>query len=164
MPFTRLLLTIASVLDLGLAAYTFETFPKWCQTNHRNAGLIPFEELPVNHWRILHPGGITGCIGGANVQDPRFGFAIRRGNTDKVVVDFQGGGACWSHMTCNAVAAGFKMGCDVVREFDCQPGSILDGKGGIIDQTTANNPFAQDTYIYVPYCTQVLLLAKANMP
>jgi hypothetical protein len=49
------------------------------------AGLLPSSELPVGTWRVLHPGGRTGCTNG------NFAFAIKIGTSGNVVLSFQGG-------------------------------------------------------------------------
>ena len=46
-------------------------------------------------WETITPGGQTGCGRGAE-----FRFQFRPGPASGLVIDFQGGGACWDAATC----------------------------------------------------------------
>jgi hypothetical protein len=41
---------------------------------------------------VVYPGGDTRCIFSSSTP---FGFQVIRGDSDKLLFDFQGGGACW---------------------------------------------------------------------
>jgi ABC-type multidrug transport system ATPase subunit len=133
-----------------------------------NAGLLPFASIKPGWWRVLHPGGRTGCI------DGRYAFAVRKG-TDvpdeippaptptpdpaastkrrRVVISFQGGGACWSHPSCAVSSKAFHTS-SLLDGFDCEHTSSTQGMGGIIDPILPHNPFANDTFVFASYCTQ----------
>lgn len=62
--------------------------------------LCQLEDMPYNRTVLVYPGGPTRCLNG----DP-YAFTVRRGRTDKLLVYFQGLGACWDtfskvHLTC----------------------------------------------------------------
>lgn len=63
-------------------------------------------------------------------------------NPAKLLVEFQGGGACWSERTCYGRTALVTLSAP--KE---------DPKDNLLIRTTANNPWAQHSKIYFPYCT-----------
>src|SRR5688572_33342387 len=77
------------VLPLGL-------FLAWCavpasaQDSPRAKSALPaFSELQAG-WNELRPGGETKCAKGGE-----YAFSVRPGAKDKLLVWFEGGGACW---------------------------------------------------------------------
>jgi len=61
-------------------------------------GLVDIMDLEVGQMRVLRPTGEgIGCALGGD-----YSFLVRRGTAglDKVMVEFMGGGACWSYGTC----------------------------------------------------------------
>ena len=54
--------------------------------------------------------GATSCSRG----DP-FVFFVRKGRTDRVILEFMGGGACWSDATCGQNAPTFSESLDRIR-------------------------------------------------
>ena len=57
--------------------------------------LPALDELEADQWTELLPGGDTICSRG-----DEFAFFVHPGTSNRVVVDFIGGGACWSEDTC----------------------------------------------------------------
>src|ERR1041384_7604860 len=50
-------------------------------------------------WNEIAPGGATTCaLGGP------YAFWVRPGTVNRLVIDFQGGGACWDALTCGLAA------------------------------------------------------------
>ena len=47
-------------------------------------------------WNVIEPGGDTVCSDGTPYK-----FFVRPGAADKLMVYFQGGGACWTGGTCD---------------------------------------------------------------
>jgi hypothetical protein len=75
------------------------------------------------------------CIAGAN-----YSVFSRKGNPKKLLIFLQGGGACWQ---------GF-YNCNFVAEVQAPP---ADGPfPGVFDSTMSNNPFADYSVVYMPYC------------
>ena len=60
---------------------------------------------------------------------------------DRLLIYFQGGGACWDWVSCSGM-------------FDTSVGRHeLSDYRGIFDFTNPDNPFAEYTVVFVPYCT-----------
>ena len=110
-------------------------------------GLIDMKDLEESQMRILRPVETKG--GCANGDD--YAFLVRRGRTlDKVVVEFQGGGACWSYETCMRYDNRDYRNVDWINDFvdpfagiqmlDCAKWNSLIHSahfGGIVDQEQA---------------------------
>jgi hypothetical protein len=89
-------------------------------------------------WNELEPGGESSCSRGAP-----YSFFVRPGTVNQVVIEFEGGGACWDATTC---AVGSDSFDDVV---DFVPANVQ----GIQDHDNADNPFRDWTHVFLPYCT-----------
>ncbi len=113
-----------------------------------DTGPPPLNELPAltdleAGWNELVPGGPTICSRGNE-----FAFFVHPGTTNKLVVDFIGGGACWSFETCSFATAIFSDSVDPVRDAVAAGVAV-----GIYDRENAENPFADWTHVIIPYCT-----------
>jgi hypothetical protein len=91
-------------------------------------------------WNKIPGGPGTICS-----QGTPYSFFYRPGNTEKLLVHFQGGGACWMYSN-----------CDLKQRPTYDP--ALDPKDdpqptGIFDFANPANPFADFTVLFVPYCT-----------
>jgi hypothetical protein len=103
----------------------------------------PPQELVQGAWNEVHPGGATICARG----EP-YAFWVWPGTSNRLVVDFGGGGACWSAATCDPDVARFSDDVDGVRA------AVAAGYArGIYAKDRADNPFATDWHVLVPYCT-----------
>ncbi len=102
-------------------------------TSPPRAGIL---SLPSG-WNTLEPGGETTCARG----DP-FKYLVRPGTVNRLVVEFRGGGACWSAATC---APGVELFQETVSE---DPMTT-----GIYDHENPDNPFRDWHHVYIPYCT-----------
>ncbi len=102
-------------------------------------GLPSLAELG-DGWNQLEPGGETTCARG-----DAYSFFVRPGTENRLVIEFEGGGACWSAASCDPASDMFE---DIV-ETDIQSGSLT----GIQDHDRADNPFKNWTHVLVPYCT-----------
>lgn len=73
------------------------------------------------------------------------GVGVSRGRPDAVLFYLAGGGACWGETACNAG----------LRQFGAFEFVIAgtQASGTIFDRTLAGNPFADWTFVLVPYCT-----------
>lgn len=110
----------------------------------------PPAELPshaelADGWNVLWPEGETICSRGTP-----FGFAVYKGRTDRVVVDFIGGGACWNAVTCSLN--------DDLQIFSDTVDNVLNAAengqiAGIYQHDNPDNPFADWTHVVIPYCT-----------
>ena len=111
-----------------------------------DAGAVDPWPVPApGAYAMVEPGGETVCSRGTP-----FRFFVRGGRSDRVIIDFQGGGACWSELTCSIAGSLFKE----------EAGDLEDLEGlmnagflkGIYDPDPAN-PFHDWTLVHVPYCT-----------
>ena len=104
---------------------------------------------PAGEWIAVEPGGDTICSRGTPYR-----FFVRGGRSDRVMVDFQGGGACWNELTCGAAGALSLFAEDVGTLTELQgalaPGGVL--AGGLLSND-AGNPFRDWTIVHIPYCT-----------
>jgi len=88
------------------------------------------------------PGGDCACSDGSE-----FSFWVREADPSKVVLFFQGGGACFTAETC-ATAAGSSTFKPTTDDSD-DPSEA----GGIFDVDNPENPFTNYSVVFVPYCT-----------
>lgn len=103
----------------------------------------PPADLERGAWNEIRPGGATVCARG----EP-YAFWIWPGTTDRLVIDFAGGGACWSEGTCDPDVARFEDDVDGLRA------AVAAGYArGIYAKDREDNPVADDWHVLVPYCT-----------
>ena len=95
-------------------------------------------------WIEIEPGGDTICARGTPYR-----FFARGGDPSRVIIDVQGGGACWSESTCGFADSLFSDSTGSLEGFS---GAIADGTlSGIFDPD--DETFADWTIVHVPYCT-----------
>ena len=93
-------------------------------------------------WRTVVPGGETVCSDGSPYR-----FFVHPGDPAKLLVEFEGGGGCWSDQTCELDIYNRRV---LVDPDEVQRRGLLQG---IYDRTRADNPLRDFTHVYVPYCT-----------
>jgi hypothetical protein len=71
-------------------------------------------------------------------------FFARRGTVNKLVMYYQGGGACWEQLTCSVPT------CDVTSDQSDNPNNA---HSGFADLTNPNNPFKDWNAVFVSYCS-----------
>lgn len=77
-----------------------------------------------------------------------YSFFVKRGTTNKVVMYYQGGGACWEQLTCSVPV------CD--SNVDVNGGDNPNNglpHPGFADLSNPNNPFADWTIVFISYCS-----------
>lgn len=82
-----------------------------------------------------------------------FNFFVHRGDPSKVVFFLEGGGACFDVGTCGPDSDAFKR----------TVADTLDASTGIFDFENPDNPFADWSMVYVPYCTGDVHLGNTTM-
>ena len=88
------------------------------------------------------PAGDCQCADGSE-----FAFWERRADPTKVVLYLEGGGACWTPRRVRSPAR-------QSTTYDWNiAGEDPAGEGGIFDVDNPDNPFADYSFVYVPYCT-----------
>ncbi len=91
-------------------------------------------------WAKIEPGGDTICS-----QGTPYAYFVHPGTVNRLVVYFQGGGACWSHATCSLKGLAKETASD-----GDNPGQA---PGGIFDLDNPDNPFKDWFFVFIPYCT-----------
>jgi Pectinacetylesterase len=91
-------------------------------------------------WVKVLAGGKTKCARGGP-----YSYWLRKGDPERLLVFFQGGGGCFDERTC-AVGSSW---------FDDRIDSVDDPayNGGILDLDDADNPFREWSAVYIPSCT-----------
>jgi hypothetical protein len=86
--------------------------------------------------------------------DSAFRFWARRGTTNRLVVFFDGGGACWDDVTCAVprLAEHGREG-DGLYKAELLPGDNPATLNGIFDLQNPRNPLRDWSFVFVPYCT-----------
>lgn len=91
-------------------------------------------------WNVIEPGGDTSCSDGSPYR-----FFVRPGQPERLLLYFEGGGACWNGMSCDP---------------DLEPTYVIDTEttdparaNGIFDFANPENPFADYSAVYAAYCT-----------
>ncbi len=103
-----------------------------------------FSELDSG-WNAIYPGGDTICSRGTE-----YAYFIYKGQSDKLVIDFVGGGACWNAETCSIAGAIFSERVNVDRMLDAAENDDLEG---ILDHDNDQNLFKDWSHVVIPYCT-----------
>ncbi len=93
-------------------------------------------------WNEINIGGATTCARGED-----FSFFVYPGRTNKVVIDFMGGGACWNAETCSEDGATFIDSIEFIRERQ------RNGEEGVYNRNNPDNPLKDWYHVIVPYCT-----------
>jgi hypothetical protein len=104
--------------------------------------------VPNTQYMTISPPGTTqylgkaitpGCMNGTPYQ-----FFARRGSVNKLVVYYQGGGACWDGVTCGVPV------CDVSVTPGDNPNNF---SSGFADLSDPRNPFRDWNAVFVSYCS-----------
>ncbi len=102
-----------------------------------------------NGWTELAPGGATACSDGSPYR-----FFARKGDPAKLLVYLQGGGACWYRENCDP-----DMQPTYTRVIDA---AFTPWEFGIFNQSNTDNPFADYSVVFAPYCTGDVHLGAAD--
>jgi len=96
-------------------------------------------DLPEGEWSTFTPEGAM-CARGTP-----YSFFVRPADPAKLMVYFQGGGACWNGFSCQPGGP-----------FDDSVGTVEEEIGsyhGIFNASNPANPIADYSIVFVPYCT-----------
>lgn len=113
----------------------------------------PLGDMPVGEWTQMNPGGETICARGDEYK-----FFVRPADSDKLLIHFQGGGACWDDLSCSIGNANSEGGGVLGEDVTLFKDLVQDGEGqayvnGIFDLTNEANPVADYNVVLVNYCT-----------
>lgn len=107
----------------------------------------PAETPSESRWTTVRPGGETACAG-----DSEYRFFVRRADPERLLIFFDGGGACWSAETCDPDEDP-RIHRNVVPSDDPARREAI-YSDGIFDLENPENPFADHSMVVVPYCTR----------
>ncbi|MBN1497553.1 MAG: hypothetical protein JXA07_12325 [Spirochaetes bacterium] len=101
------------------------------------------------------PSTVDATAGTTIEYDPDYSFFVRRGDPDRILVFFMGGGACWDITNCAYHHTYTEMVYETALFLGAASTGLASGQGfgGILDTSDSGNPFRGWTMIYVPYCT-----------
>lgn len=101
-----------------------------------DAERCPVSAMKRDEWNNVFPGGETRCL---LSTAPTYAFQVIRGDSDKLVIYFQGGGSCWDQ---TSTMGG---GCNerVQRPESC----------GLFDRSNDDNPYKQYSVVHIGYCS-----------
>ncbi|MFU8765421.1 MAG: pectin acetylesterase-family hydrolase [Haliea sp.] len=103
-------------------------------------------------WETIAPGGDTLCATGTP-----FNFHVRPADPEKVMIFFNGGGACWSAETCDVA------GKPSYRPFaSAEAGNDPRNHDGAFALDNPENPFRDWSQVFVSYCTGDVHLGAAE--
>jgi hypothetical protein len=105
----------------------------------QNTPIIP----GASEWEKVVPGSDSMCADGSE-----FVFWTRAADPVKVVFFLEGGGACWGATTC-----AFTDNASTTYDWNVTGGDDPVFQSGIFDLSNPNNPFADYSFVFVPYCT-----------
>lgn len=96
----------------------------------------------VGGWEEIPMASGTACSRGGN-----YSIFVSPGTSNRVVIDFMGGGACWNAETCSKEGKTF---IDSVEEFKEKYRNQM---AGVYDRQRDDNPLKSWNHVIVPYCT-----------
>lgn len=78
------------------------------------------------------------------------GIGISKGTSKRLTVFLEGGGACWNEAYCYLAPQASNLDGFDKTKFDARIAKV---DKSLLDRTAANNPFKDDSFVYIPYCT-----------
>ena len=103
-------------------------------------------------WEKVVPGGDCACADGTE-----FNFWVREADPARVVLFLEGGGACFDPTSC-----AFTEEESTTYDWNISPDDEPSSKGGIVAFDNPDNPFADYSFVYVPYCTGDIHLGEVT--
>lgn len=129
-------------LTAGTTTATISTTePVSASTSATSTAATSAEPSAEPVWTLHEAGTDCMCADGSP-----YTFSTRSGDPSKVLIYFQGGGACFSEAACNFETGTFKP----TTGPNDRPSN---DSAGIWDVSNPANPFADWTVVFMPYCT-----------
>ncbi|HJQ85200.1 MAG TPA: pectin acetylesterase-family hydrolase, partial [Candidatus Binatia bacterium] len=105
-----------------------------------------------SQYTTISPTGSTEYLGKTLtpkcVFDTPYSFFVKRGPVNKLLMYYQGGGACWEQITCAVPVCD-----DSVVTSGSGSDNPNDASTGFFDQNNPNNPFKDWNVVFVSYCS-----------
>jgi hypothetical protein len=141
---------------------TNTSWPQWLVAGALAlAGSLPAMASPADWQKVTPTTSVLGADGkrhratcsGFPGTDKTFSFWARRGSVNKLMVYFEGGGACWDNLTCSSpFSASPGAGPLQFYSASIDPATDPAGFDGIFKPDPAN-PVKDWSMVYIPYCT-----------
>jgi Pectinacetylesterase len=125
------------------------TEPASTAPSNEPTSTAPASTAGLDAWTSVDPGPDCECADGSD-----FELWDRRGDPTRVVLYFEGGGACFSAESCSFTDGTYTSSIEI--------GEPPSGRDGLFDQTNAENPIARHSMVYVPYCTGDVHIGNAT--
>jgi hypothetical protein len=110
--------------------------------------------VAVTHPAVGAPGhevSYEGDVLGPRCQDSsQYSFFAKRGTQNKLLMYYEGGGACWDPVTCGAELCKQDVTLGDYADLTALSGGF---GSGFADLSDPRNPFKDWHIVYVPYCT-----------
>lgn len=109
-----------------------------------------FGDLLAGEWEQIPVEGAQ-CLYGDD-----YSFFVRPADepTDKLMIYFQGGGACWDALTCSSIG-------QFASQYDVAPMEAAAYTQGYFDFDNEDNPVSDYNVVFLPYCTGDLYTGDA---
>lgn len=101
--------------------------------------------LPRDQSTLVYPGGRTQCLS----REHEYAFQVVPGDSDKLLIYFAGGGACWDLLTYWTTLA-------------CTRKPYPNKGEGIFDRHNYANPFQRYTIVHILYCSGDVHIGDAS--
>lgn len=120
------------------------------------ASLVRDTEISPNvdatKYTTISPTGTTEYLGKTLkptcMNGSPYSYFVKRGSVNKLLVYYQGGGACWEQLTCSVPA------CDTSVDVNGSDNPNVGApRPGFADLTNPNNPFKDWNAVFVSYCS-----------
>lgn len=111
-----------------------------------------FGDLPAGEWtQIAVPDAV--CM-----YDDDYSIFVRPAEpvSEKLMIYFQGGGACWDNFTCSAIG-------QFASQYDVTEDEVSFATRGIFDYSNAENPVADYNAVFIPYCSGDVFSGSADI-
>jgi len=107
---------------------------------------------PLPQWNRIAGSPGTGCS-----HDSIYAFFVHPGSDRRLMIFFQGGGACWNNQNCDLQGR---------PTFHPQIDSTDDPNrlSGLFELSNPRNPVEDYSIVFVPYCTADVLLGARTVP
>lgn len=100
---------------------------------------LPTRAELTDGWNQIKTGGDTTCALGTP-----YSFYVHPADSEKLLIYFNGGGACWNGENCQPDGGTYNPSADTILE---------EAREGIFDLENPQNPVADYNMIVLPYCT-----------